>query len=371
MFFNESEHLATKNPQLKGLIEKIDEKIAEFDSSALARVADFSRFFRESINRITGIFEGYVTEGVLERVEMVDCINCQTLTLAIEYRAYLSDQKPFPCSCCGEDLTAQAPRQCYAYKLTPNASSRTARFRVHSPTPINHVVLLIHGIRTTAEWQEMVAQELNAIPGVKAIPIGYEYLDVVKFWFPVWTRRGAVRKILAKIRHARALYPKVEFSAIAHSFGTYSIFRILHEEADIKFKRIILCGSIVSHDTPWAYLQPRVEEEILNDCGTRDIWPVAARAFSWGYGATGTFGFKSPGIHDRFHDTDHGGFFNEQFIQRFWVPFIAKGEIVPSTWTSKRPCSPGWLSFCSSALFRWMLCAALTGIVWVVWRWFQ
>ena len=141
---------------------------------------------------------------------------------------------------------------------------------------------------------------------------------------------------------------------IAHSFGTYATFRLLNENADFRLFRVLLCGSIVSDHYPWHFVQPRVEETIVNDCGTRDIWPAAAKSLSWGYGATGTFGFKSPGIRDRFHDIDHGGFFDDDFIKKYWVPFIESGEVVLSPWTSKRPASPYYVRLLANVPIQWI-----------------
>jgi pimeloyl-ACP methyl ester carboxylesterase len=368
MFFNESEALASQHPELRELIGKIDGQLSQFDATAIARVGDFSTFLGESINRVSGIFERYVMEGVLQKVDMVECVKCQTLSPAGSYRSNLAAEDLFACSACGDDLTSQSPKQFYVYKLTATAARHAARMRPRSQSEIKHVVLLIHGIRTTAVWQEMVAHELEATPGVKVEPLGFEYFDAISFWFPFWTRSKPVRKLLGKIRLAKSLYPQAEFSVIAHSFGTYSVFRILNEQPDLHFKRIILCGSIVSHDAPWASLKPRVRDEIINDCGTRDAWPVAARAFSWFYGATGTFGFKSPGIRDRFHDIDHGGFFSEEFVRRYWVPYITKGQYVPSPVTTTRAATPWLLSFGSSGLFRFLFWTGVLLVLLATWK---
>jgi hypothetical protein len=372
MFFKESETLASRHPELRGLIEKIDGQLAEFDAAALARVGDFSSFYEEGANRVSGIFEEYEKEGILEKAEMVECGNCQTLSPSGTYRARLAQAVPFHCSNCGDDLTEQSPKQFYVHRLSTCAARQAARLRPQRQAPVTHVVLLVHGIRTTAVWQEMVAQELEATPGVRAIPLGFEYVDAFSFWFPFGTRARPVRKLLGKIRHAKARHPQAEFSVIAHSFGTYSVFRLLEGEPDLQFKRIILCGSIVSHDAPWAALEPRIQDEIINDCGTRDGWPAAARAFSFFYGATGTFGFKSPGIRDRFHDIDHSGFFTPEFVRKYWVPYITKGVYVPSPVTTTRATNPWWISFGSTNLFRllfWMIVVLGLWGLWKLGRW--
>jgi hypothetical protein len=46
------------------------------------------------------------------------------------------------------------------------------------------VVALIHGIQTTGEWQEMVRTELREEQGVVVAPIGYGFLDLVRFLDP-------------------------------------------------------------------------------------------------------------------------------------------------------------------------------------------
>ena len=368
MFFKESETLANKHPDLRSLIEKIDKKLSESDASGVARIGDYAAFFGESSNRISGIFDGYVTENTLRRIHIVECQSCQTLSSAATYKVRLAEEESFDCSNCGQDLTTQLPKQFHVHVLTDDAARQTSRMGPQSQNSISHIVLLIHGIRTTGVWQDMVALELEATSGVRAIPLGFDYFDLVSFWFPFWTRSIPVKRLIGEIRHAKAMYPQAEFSVIAHSFGTYSIFRILKDEPDLRFKRIVLCGSIVASDAPWALLQPRVQKEIVNDCGIRDVLPVTARAFSWFYGATGTFGFRKTGIRDRFHDVDHSGFFTEEFVRRFWVPLILKDQFILSPQTGKRK-SPSWLlGFMSSTLFKILFWAFVGLIAWIIWK---
>ena len=44
----------------------------------------------------------------------------------------------------------------------------------------NIVVVLIHGIRTHAEWQEKIKQEFHGESNIKVIPLGYDYLDIIE-----------------------------------------------------------------------------------------------------------------------------------------------------------------------------------------------
>jgi pimeloyl-ACP methyl ester carboxylesterase len=46
-------------------------------------------------------------------------------------------------------------------------------------------------------------------------------------------------------------HPNKRVSVIAHSFGTYVISCLLRDEFDIRFHRVIFCGSVVPYDFPF------------------------------------------------------------------------------------------------------------------------
>jgi hypothetical protein len=98
----------------------------------------------------------------------------------------------------------------------------------------------------------------------------------------------------------------------------------------IELHRLILCGAILPTEFGWDKLRKRIETEVINDCGIRDIWPVLAQSTTFGYGPSGRFGFGTPGVRDRFHDFGHGGFFQEKFVRDFWLPWFQKGDFVKS-----------------------------------------
>jgi hypothetical protein len=110
---------------------------------------------------------------------------------------------------------------------------------------VTEVVLLIHGIRDFAEWQDMVSTVLAEIPTTEISPLKYGRFDAFRFWFPFLTRQAPVTKLLWRIRAARDRLPTPQLSVIAHSFGTYAIGKILKENPDIRLHRLILCGAIL------------------------------------------------------------------------------------------------------------------------------
>jgi pimeloyl-ACP methyl ester carboxylesterase len=355
MLFNESEQLLRLHPSLESVIRGVDERLSQFDVNGLANPSIFAALMAADPQQVALVFDELRKAGILDHVELCECPACRRLWPAADYKLSLASEDAFCCSDCGADLIQHPPRFTKEYRLSPPALHLAAMNRTKPKTQVSHLVLLIHGIRTDATWQEKVAAELNLLPGIEAQPIGYGVFDVFRFWFP-FLRTLVLRKIANKIRHATVRHRDsgAKVSVIAHSFGTYSVFRLLNELGDFRFHRVILCGSIVSDNYPWQFVEPRVEEPIINDCGTRDIWPPAAKALSWGYGATGTFGFKSAGIRDRFHDIDHSGFFDDDFVRTYWVPFIERGDFVPSPWTARRPNCPYCVKFLAWFPVQWV-----------------
>ena len=226
------------------------------------------------------------------------------------------------------------------------------------------VVLLIHGIRTQAEWQDMVADVLGQIPDALVWPLKYEFFDAVRFWFPLATRDRPIGEILWRIREARRRYPTARLSVIAHSFGTYATGMILRDNQDISLHRLVLCGSVLPRGFRWDRIGRQIDKEVINDCGMHDVWPVLAECASWGYGASGTYGFGTPGIHDRYHDIRHSGFFRRSFVKKFWVPWFQSGERRPGIASRRRPYL--W-SLMTVFRIRWILAAipfVLAGWLW-------
>jgi hypothetical protein len=107
---------------------------------------------------------------------------------------------------------------------------------------------------------------------------------------------------------------------------------------------LLLCGAIVSTAFPWDGLGRFPTGGVLNDVGTRDKLPAVARSVSWGYGNSGTFGFRTYKVRDRYFDFGHSDFFTDKHIESYWIPFIVRGEIVKSDWNHERPTPPWSLS---------------------------
>ncbi len=200
----------------------------------------------------------------------------------------------------------------------------------------SHAVVLIHGIRTQAEWQQRAKVILEqANNEIVVYPTRYEFFDIIRFLLPLgWIRRRPVDRIASLIRDVQKKQHIKNVSVIAHSFGSFIISKILEDHTDIEFHRVILCGAVMEDGFKWERYSDRIggkeeiEYAVVNDCGMRDIWPVFAKSVTWGYGSSGRFGFGHPRVADRYHNGRHSDFFNENFVKKFWAPFLTSSEIV-------------------------------------------
>jgi hypothetical protein len=225
---------------------------------------------------------------------------------------------------------------------------------------VKEVILLVHGIRTFASWQPMVKRVLEEIPNTHVIPIKYGYFDAISFWFPLFSRQWPINDIRRQIQNAKAEHPDAKISLIVHSFGSYAISKILLDNPDIKLHRLILSGSIVPRSFRWDYVGSRLETVVINDYGTRDVWPVLATCLSWGYGDTGRHGFgRGAKVKDRGHDYSHSEFFNEDFVRKYWKPWFENGKFVESSWAEKAPPASRWLGVLSVLPLQWIILALI------------
>jgi hypothetical protein len=226
-----------------------------------------------------------------------------------------------------------------------------------APVTSPHVIVLVHGIRTNGDWFEMVAEELAKHPGVTVHKIRYRELQTLEFLFPFRTRDRAVKKVWDELSNiiAKQAGP---VSVIAHSFGTYAIGSLLENEAGLRLFRILFCGSVLTQDFSWVNSGGKIGDCVVNDCGTKDIWPILAQATTWGYGASGVAGFGTPVI-DRFFPFRHGDFFSREFVNKYWIPFIITGDIVEPE--GDRPGSPGWFRYLALLPLKWFILLGLFG----------
>lgn len=227
------------------------------------------------------------------------------------------------------------------------------------------VVILVHGIRDRALWQSQVRSSLR-VAGFEVDLTNYGRFDVFRFLIPVpGFRRSVVKDIRDQIRTIKLRHPSSDLSIIAHSFGTYVVSRVMHEEFDIVFKRIVFCGGVFSQRIPFAQFSNRFSPPILNEVGVKDFWPAVANSVTWGFGAPGTFGFRRPLFEDRWHNkTGHSFYLTKAFCEEFWVPFLADGKIVGG---EESPNPPHWsVDLISTFHLKYLFICLLLGLAAVI-----
>ena len=219
-----------------------------------------------------------------------------------------------------------------------------------------HLVILVHGINTNAQWFPIIKRSLEDA-GFIAAPAGYGIFGVIRFLMPFdRLRRGAIKRVSEKIRLARLYYKPDSISVIAHSFGTYVVSRIIAETFDIELDRVIFCGSVVESEFPFQNNLLRFKAPLYNEIGTRDYWPLIAAAVTWGYGSVGSDGFQNPVVNDRWHKNfRHSDFLTKDFCETFYIPSL-KGELVSGDDAVPFPL---WARVLARLPVRWFLAVLL------------
>lgn len=229
-----------------------------------------------------------------------------------------------------------------------------------------HVVILIHGIRDYALWQNEIAHTL-ADEGFIPQPTNYGRFDLFRFLVPIpYFRKRATDTVLDQIRDVRKRFPNAQYSVIAHSFGTYVFAQILKRGFDLTFHRVIFCGSVLSYKFDFKQISDRFTTPILNDVGTRDVWPALAESLTWGYGWIGTYGYRGPRVEDRWHNgARHGYFLSAEFCRGYWIDFLRDGTVIRAATKAESPRL--WLRLLSFFKIKYFLVISLLLIAFATW----
>jgi pimeloyl-ACP methyl ester carboxylesterase len=193
-----------------------------------------------------------------------------------------------------------------------------------------HLVILVHGINTRALWTNDIKSALRKA-GFVVEATSYGKFGVPRFLLPFnFFRRTAIERVARAITTANSLHRPSKLSVISHSFGTFVVAHILADHPEFKFERIIFCGSVVRDDFRLDQNLNRFSQPLLNEVGSRDFLPALAESASWGYGSVGSNGYNAVGVETRWHKGfSHSDFLTGEFCNRFWVPFLQNGRIIP------------------------------------------
>jgi hypothetical protein len=360
-----------------GILKGVENVLARLSAGSIVDARHVAIFAKINTETAGNVLNALVKLAVLNKIECYKCGTCRTIQNASD----IGDQQE--CQSCGidhADFEIVIGYQPAGAALLEIANPRDSK-KLVKQKPNKIIVVVIHGIRTYAEWVTTLEEELSDCPHVVVKEAGYGRFDVCQFLCPVYFRQAAVRVAKAKILEAQADFVGYDLVVVAHSFGTYVLTEAMRDGI-IRPKRVILCGSVLKTNFPWAKLPhcPQVDvntgkEAIVNDCGDLDWWPVLAKFSTIGFGVAGTAGFKSSRVKDRHHRLGHSDYlsnvakpkswqfykkkvsknYSEQpnlsgrdFMREFWRPFILTGEIVRPNYTKARltlPFAMGVLEF--------------------------
>ena len=147
----------------------------------------------------------------------------------------------------------------------PHVRATNALFASPGMPTNQRSVVALHGISTHAAWQRMFSEVAHR-HGVSAHVDRWNFghFSVLRFLMP-----GAR---MAKVRWFRETYQQ-EFrestqigalpSIVAHSFGTYILGNALLRHPNLRFDKVLLCGSILPQNFPWP--------QILNTANTSSV----------------------------------------------------------------------------------------------------
>ncbi len=214
--------------------------------------------------------------------------------------------------------------------LTPEEVIRTATTVLPKmeTTVLPKLVITLHGIRSRGEWQKELGPELL---GIRNLPLDYGNFWALELLIP-WCRNRKIdwfKREYERVVTEHGIVPSI----IAHSFGTYIVAHAIKKYPELRFDRIIFCGSILSEDYDWVTpVKAGRVKAVLNQCGGKDIWVKLADWFVADGGQAGVLGFKtncSSVINDIRPEFNHFNYFYALNYRENWIPFLCRDGVTP------------------------------------------
>ena len=195
-------------------------------------------------------------------------------------------------------------------------------------------------------------------------PTSFGDYGIVRFIAPFrWPRRAAIDRVANDIKLAVEHHKPDRVSVISRSFGTYVFLDLLENLKQLKFDRVIFCGSVIRDNVFFGDGLGRFEPPLLNEVGGLDWLPVIAKSAGWGYGAAGSVEINNPLVETRWHmGLRHSDLLKAAFCRKFWLPFLLSGKVIPGGKAVPLPLS---IRLIAKFPLKWII--ALTVISMVLW----
>ena len=202
--------------------------------------------------------------------------------------------------------------------------------------PRKHYVLLVHGIRDFAGWQDRVKAQMER-DGLTAVPVKFGYYDVLSFLAPWGQWQGPYDKLMnAWHTVPKDSEPPPLISVVSHSFGGWLITRFIKDNPACRLYRLVLCGAVARQEFKWEEYRDRIgvdtegnrvdgegAKSVLNQCGNRDRWPLLAEVANSRYGCSGWRGFDNQiDVENTYYTAGHNSFVSERKYSDEWKSFL-------------------------------------------------
>ena len=253
---------------------------------------------------------------------------------------------------------------------TPSLENKvvTASSANSSKIYTKHTLISLHGIRTRGAWQKQLQASCDrADAGIQHRPFDFGFFGTIQLIVPALRDRKIAWFLneyttLIKTEKNEETPPSI----IAHSFGTYVIACAMEKHPEIRFQRVILCGSIIRRDYDWSTrFKIGQVEGVLNDYGRKDLWVRIAECVIDAAGSSGYRGFEDTAgerVVERQHKAwRHSDYFYPLNYDRNWIPFIL-GSMGPEPLQQDRLRKPNWRFRVTMAILIGLLLAA--GYIW-------
>jgi len=210
-------------------------------------------------------------------------------------------------------------------------------------------VFLLHGIKTRGKWQKDISPLLG-FEGLIPIPLDFGSFGA---WQLIWppARNKKRQWLLDEYVRQCARLGCQSASIVAHSFGCYLVASVLKKYSEVRFDRIIFCGSIVHPAYPWADFAERGQlRSVLNQYGEKDFW---AWVVHWAVEDAGPSGYSGFDVscaeltQQKHPEFEHSNYFSDLNYKNNWIPFLLGKSLAaqasgPAAWQA--PVNPRFRS---------------------------
>lgn len=168
---------------------------------------------------------------------------------------------------------------------------------------ITEAVIVMHGIRDNGFWTKRISRTVkeraNSVTvSVRAPTPSYGYFSLLDF-ANTFERERATRWFLEMYSEIKAYFPEAQISFVGHSNGTYLACHALEICSCLRFKNMVLAGSVVKSKFNWVKYIGRVDN-VLNYVASNDLvvalLPASFEKLRLNFlnvGGAGFYGFKN------------------------------------------------------------------------------